>query len=203
MKERRFELLFAQRKNHTLRNMLIVGLGNPGDKYENTRHNVGFMVLDLLAKKLDASFSFQSDLQADVTELNVDGTKVILAKPMTFMNLSGEAASKLASKYKVETGDIWTVYDDVDLDFSVLRVRDGGSAGGHNGVKSLIQHLDENFIRFRVGIGATPEKMALEDWVLSKFTKKELEELENVKELVVGKILEAIKSGINITTENA
>ena len=146
MKERRFELLFAQRKNHTLRNMLIVGLGNPGDKYENTRHNVGFMVLDLLAKKLDASFSFQSDLQADVTELNVDGTKVILAKPMTFMNLSGEAASKLASKYKVETGDIWTVYDDVDLDFSVLRVRDGGSAGGHNGVKSLIQHLDENFI---------------------------------------------------------
>jgi peptidyl-tRNA hydrolase, PTH1 family len=183
--------------------MLIVGLGNPGDKYENTRHNVGFMVLDLLAKKLDASFSFQSDLQADVTELNVDGTKVILAKPMTFMNLSGEAASKLASKYKVETGDIWTVYDDVDLDFSVLRVRDGGSAGGHNGVKSLIQHLDENFIRFRVGIGATPEKMALEDWVLSKFTKKELEELENVKELVVGKILEAIKSGINITTENA
>ncbi|MDP2631889.1 MAG: aminoacyl-tRNA hydrolase [Candidatus Uhrbacteria bacterium] len=183
---------------------LIVGLGNPGSKYQSTRHNLGFMILDRLAEKLNASWSEDLKTLADVAELNLDGVKVILAKPMTYMNKSGEAVGALARKFKVESGDVWVAHDDVDLPFGRLRVRLDGSAGGHKGVQSVIDSLQANdFVRLKVGVGGTPEKMALEDWVLSKFTKEELDVLEGLVEQVTNKIIDAIKSGsLENITEN-
>ncbi|MFH1631876.1 MAG: aminoacyl-tRNA hydrolase [bacterium] len=175
---------------------LIIGLGNPGRKYNSTRHNLGFMVLDNLAKKLEGAWKEDERALADVCELNVDGAKIVLAKPMTYMNKSGEAVDSLVRRFKIGSGDVWVAHDDVDLPFGRLRVRLEGSAGGHKGVQSVIDKIGaEDFVRLKVGVGATPEKMALEDWVLSKFTKKELAVLEELIELVVDKILDAIESG--------
>ena len=180
---------------------LIVGLGNPGKEYTTTRHNVGFLVLDELARKIDARFSPNKKLRGDVSELNLNGEKIILLKPSTFMNLSGEAVQKVVDKYKIELSDVWVVHDDVDLDFGVLRIRKDGSAGGHNGLKSIIKMLgSEEFVRIRIGVGATPERMALEDWVLSKFGKDEIEELDKIKTSVVDKILKALRDGIDAET---
>ncbi|MBT4856974.1 aminoacyl-tRNA hydrolase [Candidatus Uhrbacteria bacterium] len=157
---------------------LIVGIGNPGKKYENTRHNAGFMVVDALAQQLGWNWSKKFLINALVTEGNIDGQKVILAKPQAFMNLSGQATGKLAKKYKVDPSDIVVVYDDVDIDLGKLRWRDTGSAGGHNGMKSIISVLGtQDFGRLRVGIGAAAEHVPLEDHVLGKLSKKEKEQL--------------------------
>lgn len=149
--------------------ILIVGLGNPGSEYANTRHNAGFLALDRLAKQHNVTFKFDKRANAEVAEANIDGKKIILAKPQTFMNRSGESVASLAATFKVEPKDIWAVYDDAAIEDSQVRVRVGGTAGGHNGVKSLIEHLGENFTRFRLGIGAPPERVPLEDYVLQPF----------------------------------
>lgn len=182
---------------------LIVGLGNPGTQYEKTRHNVGFIVLDELKRQLDLRWSKKDDLNAYVAETNIDGQKVVLAKPITFMNRSGEAVQKLASKYKFTPCDTWVVYDDATLPFGILRVRLEGSAGGHNGIKSIIKQLNaEDFVRLRVGIGEPPEPVPMEDWVLGKFPKHEMEDLERYKEQIAEKILKSITSGLESVTEN-
>lgn len=182
---------------------LIVGLGNPGKKYENTRHNVGFMVLDTLVHELYAKFSNNKQLKAELSEINIDGEKVILAKPDNFMNNSGEVVSAIANKFKLDPSDIWVVYDDASLPFALLRTRLEGSAGGHNGVKSIIASLQaEDFIRLRIGIGETPEKIPLEDWVLSKFTKKEQKTLKLIVPKIASTIVEGLKGGLDSFTEN-
>ena len=161
-----------------------------------TRHNAGFMILDALAESLEEGFTEMPSMHADVIETNIDSKKVILAKPTTFMNNSGEAVRALAERYNIPTCEIWVVYDEVMLPFGVLRVRLEGSAGGHNGVKSLIEHLKaEDFIRFRFGVDQQPPEMNLSNWVLSKFTKQEQKTLPNLINSVRNKLLDAIKSG--------
>lgn len=148
---------------------LVVGLGNPGGKYENTRHNVGFDVVDILAKELSISVT-KARFQALYGEGRLDGHRVVLAKPQTFMNLSGESVREMCDWWKVEPERLILIYDDIDLPAGKLRVRAKGSAGTHNGMRSVIACLSSDvFPRVRVGIGRPPEKWNLADYVLSHY----------------------------------
>lgn len=157
---------------------LIVGLGNPEKRYLNTWHNVGFMCLDRLAKKLNVTFD-RSECRCVTAHARLNGEKVILAKPLTYMNLSGEAVQELVHKYKVEKGNLVVTYDDVDLPLGSVRIRKTGSAGTHNGMKNIVQMLSTtDFARVRVGIGKeTP--MDLIDYVLSQVTEEDHETLDS------------------------
>ncbi|MEA4928659.1 MAG: aminoacyl-tRNA hydrolase [Candidatus Limiplasma sp.] len=159
----------------------IVGLGNPGDKYAHTRHNVGFDVLDTLAAQLGISVT-RSRGGALVGEGTFRGEKVALCKPQTYMNLSGEAVSALVHWYKLPPERLLVIYDDIDLAPGWLRIRREGSAGTHNGMRSIVQCLGtEAFPRIRVGIGGKPEAFELADWVLSRYHSEE--ELRTAKEV--------------------
>ncbi len=155
--------------------LLIVGLGNPGRKYEKTRHNVGFRVVDLLAErwKLDhADTAFQGEL----VKGSAAGKKILLLKPQTFMNLSGASVSACAKFYKIPASDVWAIHDDLDLPLGHLRLREGGSSGGHNGVQSVIERLGtREFVRFRLGIGRPSTPMPIEDYVVQPFADAERE----------------------------
>lgn len=154
---------------------LIVGLGNPGSKYDATRHNVGFMFLDYLADRYNLKFNSKANYQ--IAETNIRGQKVLLLKPQTFMNLSGEAVNAVCKFYKIDNSDIIVIYDDLDMDFGKLRVKDNSSAGGHNGIKNIISHLhSQEFMRIKVGIN-NEFKKDVKSFVLSKFSKAELNEL--------------------------
>ncbi len=158
---------------------LIVGLGNPGREYQGTRHNVGFLVLDELARRLGASGDRRAH-RAVLTDAVVAGQKVLLAKPQTYMNLSGQSVAEIVRYYKIETDELLVVYDDLDLAFGRIRIRPGGSAGGHNGVRSLIQALGTQEIpRLRVGIGRPSGRRAI-GHVLSGWTGEEREALGQV-----------------------
>jgi peptidyl-tRNA hydrolase, PTH1 family len=153
---------------------LICGLGNPGGKYNNTRHNVGFMVVDALVGEAE----FNEKWNALVAEIEINGEKTYVIKPTTFMNLSGQAVAKFANFYKIESENITIVYDDIDLPLGTLRSRESGGPGTHNGMKSIIADLGtQNFPRLRVGIesrGETaPEQMDLAAFVLAPFSKEE------------------------------
>jgi len=162
---------------------LIVGLGNPGEGYSINRHNVGFIALDTLAESQDISFVTKKDLKALVAVTHIDGRQVVLAKPITFMNLSGEAVAALAAFYKVNTAGITVVHDELDLPFGKVQNKFGGGSAGHNGLKSIIQHLGEDFNRIRIGIGPkTPEEMDTADFVLQNFSKTELKQLPEIIE---------------------
>lgn len=157
---------------------LIVGLGNPTDKYEGTRHNVGFEVIDKIADEYRIGLDTIKH-KGVYGKGKIDGQTVILLKPMTFMNLSGESVSAVAAYYKIEPEDIIVVYDDINLDVGRLRIRGKGSAGGHNGIKNIIAHLHtDEFPRVRVGVGMKPPKMDLADYVLSRFKDDEREQME-------------------------
>lgn len=177
--------------------ILIVGLGNPGKKYTATRHNAGFLAVEHLADSWEADWKENKLAHAKIAEANVDGQKVILAKPQTFMNLSGEAVASLRGKYKVEPKNIWVIYDEAAIEPNQLRVRIGGSAGGHNGLKSIIEHIGPDFTRFRIGIGSPAENTPLEDYVLQKFSKEELllirQKLDIIEAIVERSITEGIK----------
>lgn len=152
---------------------LIAGLGNPTKEYDKTRHNVGFSVIDVLADKyrIDVSEKKHKGLCGRGV---VEGQKVILVKPQTFMNLSGESIREVADYYKIEMEDIIIIYDDISLEPGQLRIRLKGSAGGHNGIKNIIAHLGtQEFPRIKVGVGAKPPRMDLADYVLSRFSKEE------------------------------
>lgn len=168
----------------------IIGLGNPGSDYRNTRHNVGFMAVDQFAKQWNLEFQ-HSKFKADLAEGHVKGQKVVLLKPTTFMNLSGEAARAFIDFYKVSVEDLIIVYDDLDLPLGRIRLRYQGSAGGHNGMKSLIQHLGtEVFNRVRIGISRPKPGYDIADYVLSNFAKSEREPLDDALDKVC-KALEA------------
>ena len=151
---------------------LIIGLGNPGKEYEKTRHNTGFMVLDKVAEKLDVHID-QNKFNGLYVKLKYKGEDVILLKPQTFMNLSGESVRKVMDFFKINVDDILVIYDDMDMPVGKLRLRQNGSAGGHNGIKNIILHTgSQQFCRIRVGIGRHPY-MKVVDYVLSRFTKEE------------------------------
>lgn len=153
---------------------IIVGLGNPGSKYENTRHNAGFQVIDALADKYGISVTEEKH-KAVFGKGVIEGQKVILAKPQTFMNLSGESVRELMDYYKIdEEEELIVVYDDISLEPGQLRIRKKGSAGGHNGIKNIIQHLGHDvFKRVKVGVGEKPKGYDLADYVLGHFTGDE------------------------------
>ena len=157
---------------------MIVGLGNPGKEYEFTRHNVGFRATDLLAGLLKTKID-RLKFKALTRMVTVDGKKVLLVQPQTYMNASGAAVGALASYYKVKPERILVIFDDISLPVGRLRIRKDGSAGGHNGIKSLIQSLgSDQFPRIKVGVGAKPHPdYDLADWVLSKFTSQEEKDL--------------------------
>ncbi|MCD5374999.1 aminoacyl-tRNA hydrolase [Candidatus Gracilibacteria bacterium] len=169
---------------------LIVGLGNPGDKYRETRHNLGFIFLDKFALENGfGDWKYESKFTADISSGIIDGEKTFLIKPLTYMNLSGESVAKICSFYKLSAEDFIVIYDDISMEFGKVRVRDTGSAGGHNGVKSLIQHFKSNWTRIKVGVGEAG-KYDVSDWVLSRFTADELIDIDNE---IYNKISEELK----------
>ena len=158
---------------------IIVGLGNPSKEYEGTRHNAGFEVIDRISDKYNISVDTKKH-RALIGKGIIEGQKVILAKPQTFMNLSGESVRSLLDYYKVdEEQELIVIYDDISLEPGQLRIRLKGSAGGHNGIKNIIAHLGtQEFPRIKVGVGAKPPKMDLADYVLSRFSKEDREKME-------------------------
>jgi len=154
---------------------IIVGLGNPGKQYEHTRHNAGFEVIDILADRIGVCVEEKKHKALCARGL-LEGQKVVLAKPQTFMNSSGESVRALVDFYKAETENLILVYDDISLEPGQLRIRAKGSAGGHNGIKNIISHLGtQEFPRVKVGVGEKPKEMDLADYVLSRFSKGEQE----------------------------
>jgi len=145
---------------------MLVGLGNPGSKYEKTRHNIGFRFLDLLAKSEGLSFGSAPRFSAETATYTLNGNKVLLVKPQTFMNNSGESVAPLAKYYDIEPEDITVVYDDLDLPSGKLRIKHGGGHGGHNGLRSINQHLpNTDYTRVKIGIGRPPSG-DITPWVL-------------------------------------
>ena len=151
---------------------LIVGLGNPGKEYENTRHNIGFMVLDYYLQNVN----WKNDKLAYTYKTKINGEDVLFIKPTTFMNLSGKAVSYYVNYYKIELKDILVIQDDMDLNLGIIRLKTNSSSGGHNGIKNIIEQLNsKDFLRLKIGI-SKPENNIV-DFVLSKFTKEELDNL--------------------------
>lgn len=155
---------------------LIIGLGNIGEKYLLTRHNIGFMVIDEMTKNLTTSSINKSNFKADVLKSSYD----LFIKPKTFMNLSGESAVAIQNYYKVENENIIVVHDDLDLPFGAVKFKIGGGHGGHNGLKSLDSHIGKDYIRVRIGIGKPSNKQDVANYVLSNFSKEELNRLQDI-----------------------
>ena len=160
---------------------VIVGLGNPGKKYENTRHNAGFLMIDALADKYGIRISEKKHKALCGTGV-IEGVKVLLVKPETYMNLSGESVGEIMSFYKLDPEeDLLVIYDDISLAPGNIRIRKKGSAGGHNGIKSLIAHTGtQNFVRIKVGVGEKPKEWDLADYVLGHFSEADQKELKEV-----------------------
>lgn len=158
---------------------IIAGLGNPTKEYEHTRHNVGFDVIDMIADAYDIDINERKH-KALIGKGVIDGQKVILVKPQTFMNLSGESIRELVDYYKVdEKNELVVIYDDISLDVGQIRIRKKGSAGGHNGMKNIILHLGhDEFTRIKVGVGDKPKEYDLADYVLGHFTREDRIEVE-------------------------
>ncbi|MGW7360009.1 aminoacyl-tRNA hydrolase [Streptomyces sp. NPDC054802] len=162
---------------------LVVGLGNPGPGYAANRHNVGFMVADLLAERIGGSFKRAQKAQAQVLEGRIgspgpSSRRVVLAKPMSYMNLSGGPVTALRDFYKVPTGNIVAVHDELDIDYGVLRLKLGGGDNGHNGLKSMTKAMGPDYHRVRFGIGRPPGRMQVADFVLKDFSSTERKELD-------------------------
>lgn len=168
---------------------VIVGLGNPSKEYDNTRHNIGFAAIDALADKYGISVN-ENKHKALLGKGVIDGTKVILVKPLTYMNLSGEAVRAVVDYYKIdEEAELIVIYDDISLDVGQLRIRKKGSAGGHNGIKNIIQHLGhDTFMRIKIGVGEKPKGYDLADYVLGHFSKEELDVMKDALEKADGAV---------------
>lgn len=178
--------MFLNRKkqfNNSSYDFIIAGLGNPGAKYEMTRHNAGFLAMDLLAIEENINIK-KLKFHSLVADVVIDGKKCLVMKPQTMMNNSGEAIGEAAKFFKVPAENVIIVYDDISLDVGQTRIRRKGSAGGHNGIKSIISHLtSENFPRVKVGVGKKPNpEYDLVSWVLGKFPKEQEKNLKSALE---------------------
>ncbi len=176
---------------------LIAGLGNPGRQYSENRHNVGFMLVSRLADRLGVSFS-RLESKALVTKAVHKEFRLVLAKPQTYMNLSGQAVSALLRFYKVPLENLLIAYDDVDLPLGTIRLRPGGSSGGQKGMGSIIEHLGtQEFPRLRIGIGRPPGRMDAAAYVLQDFSRGEIQILDEVLERGVQAVLTFVTDGLN------
>ena len=167
--------------------LLIAGLGNPGAQYQNNRHNVGFMAADAIARR--HSFSpWSRKFQALVADGTVDGEKVLLIKPQTFMNMSGQSVGEAMRFYTLSPADLVVVYDELDLPAGKIRVKTGGGAGGHNGIRSIDSHIGQDYRRLRIGIGHPGDKTRVQGHVLGDFAKADAEWLEPLLERIADQL---------------
>jgi PTH1 family peptidyl-tRNA hydrolase len=174
---------------------LIVGLGNIGEKYVATRHNIGFVAVDALKSTL-GTVKTQDKFQAEIAISGTGDDKLILAKPSTMMNLSGEAVGKLMRFYKINPQDVWVISDDVDLPFGTFRVRQHGGSGGHNGLGSLIEHIGDGFWRFRLGVSNEHfDKTPTDQYVLDDFSSAEKSKLPVITDQIVEIINDSLRQG--------
>ncbi|MCK9614452.1 MAG: aminoacyl-tRNA hydrolase [Candidatus Omnitrophica bacterium] len=181
---------------------IIVGLGNPGVKYKNNRHNVGFMVMDEIAKRQNCAFKRGFLLNGYVAKTKAEKENVILLKPSTFMNHSGLCVKKIISKYRLRPYDLLVVYDDADLPLGNIRIKRSGSSGGHQGMASIIDNLGINDIaRLKIGIGK-PEKQDLADYVLSDFSHEEKKEIFRAIQTAASICIDWLSSGIDYVMTN-
>ena len=168
---------------------MIAGLGNPGAEYAQTKHNVGFMLVDALADRLNAP-AWKEDFFSAVTEVRIGGEKVFLVKPLTYMNNSGEAVGPMLSYYKMTADDLTVVHDDMDIPAGTVRIRKKGSSGGHNGIKSIIAHVGgENFARVRIGVGRPPAGWTVINHVLAPFLAEDAPKIREA----IGYLLPAVE----------
>jgi PTH1 family peptidyl-tRNA hydrolase len=168
---------------------LIVGLGNIGEKYQYTRHNVGFMVIDKMTKNLTTSNINNSNFQSTLLKSGYN----LFSKPTTFMNNSGDAVHAIKEYYKINLEDIIVIHDDLDLPFGTVKFKIGGGHGGHNGLRSLDAHITKEYIRVRIGIGKPSDKSDVANYVLSNFSKEEMNKLVDIIDHTI-KAIEALKS---------
>ncbi len=176
---------------------VILGIGNPGKKYDGTRHNIGFIAMDYMSEKYGIKIN-KIKHKALIGEGTIAGEKVLLVKPQTYVNLSGESVREICAYYKVPAENVIVIHDDVSLDCGKLRIRRKGSDGGHNGLKSIIYQLNsDEFIRIKIGVGAPPVKdYDMADWVLGHFSKEEVAHLSKLVDCVVEEAVpEIIKMG--------
>ena len=176
---------------------MVVGLGNPGPEYSNTRHNAGFMVVELLGENLGASY-WKDEGGAKVSAVRIGDEDLLLVMPQTFMNLSGKAVRKLADAYDVDIHDIIVVHDDIDLPSGSVRAKDGGGHGGHNGLRSLHENLSsETYLRVRVGVGRPPGRQDPADFVLAPMGKTTAEEMAAVVPTAAQAVVHILEHGID------
>ena len=177
---------------------LIVGLGNPEKDYSNTRHNMGFNVINKLAKQYEIEIS-KSKFKGLYGSGRIEGEKVILLKPQTYMNLSGESVKEIIQFYKIEKEQLIVIYDDIDIESGKIKVKKAGGPGTHNGMKSVIHELQEqNFKRIRVGIGMPEQKENLIEYVIGAIPEEEKEKLEKGTDLAKEAVIEVIKNGMDL-----
>ncbi len=168
---------------------LIVGLGNPGKKYEDTRHNLGFLIVDALAKDIDTSFSQKDKFYGFLAEAFEEGKKYILLKPTTFMNRSGQSVRVVADYYKIDSEDVIVIHDDADLNFGDIKVQSERGAAGHRGVQSVIDSIGNQFTRIRVGVGRGDNpNIPLDEFVLQNWTGTEKQQLQNTIQRAITEI---------------
>ncbi len=180
---------------------IIAGLGNPGEKYKKTRHNLGFLILEKIAVKKGIVFRLEPHYESRFAEMGNLENRIKLVEPQTFMNDSGRAIAKCKDYWKVDSEDIWIVHDDVDLEFGKVRIVLGGSSAGHKGVQSIIKEIGESFWRIRIGIGKS-DKIPTDDWVLMNFEKGESEKLEPLVDKVASLVLDFLSNEIKEQTIN-
>ncbi|HGI3382508.1 TPA: aminoacyl-tRNA hydrolase [Streptococcus agalactiae] len=169
---------------------MIVGLGNPGSKYNDTKHNIGFMAVDRIVKKLDVNFTEDKNFKAEIGSDFINGEKIYFIKPTTFMNNIGIAVKALLTYYNISIKDMIIIYDDLDMEVGKIRFRQKGSAGGHNGIKSIIAHLGtQEFDRIKVGIGRPNGRMTVINHVLGKFDKND--------EIMISNTLDKVDNAVN------
>lgn len=185
---------------------LIVGLGNPGIKYEHTRHNIGFMILEKIAQKRGVVFRLEPHYESRFAEIGDlenlprrQAGRIKLVEPQTFMNESGRAIAKIKDYWKIDSEDIWVIHDDVDLELGKVRVSLGGSSAGHKGVESIIRAMGDRFWRIRVGVGKS-DQIPTDDWVLMNFDKSENDKLVKIIDGVADFVLESLSKGIEEQT---
>lgn len=177
---------------------VIAGLGNPGLKYRNTRHNIGFDVVQSLSSELGATWAKSAKFEADIAEARLSGRKILLVKPLTYMNDSGRSLGAILRFYKFEPANLLVVYDDITLDIGRAKLRVQGSAGGHNGVTDLLEKVGSGFARYRIGIGAKPSKeMDLAEYVLSTFKPAEREILADRMKVYREQIMHVAEIGVD------